>query len=328
MKWVELATGETNLHHDDFFTHSLAKSYYKRWMSTILTRVNTVTGVAYCDEPAILSWELINEPRCSGSGYYPSTNNCTVTTTDDDGVPGENPVAWKITAWVDEMSTYFKTLDKNHMLGVGDEGFFCDGPATCANHDFTCDCDCGTDFDRFVALPGIDYGSFHLYPEAWGQGGGSGAVTWGSAWISNHTGRAHALGKPAVLGEFGATTYIAQAAAPHAAPPRGPPSAAAWAVVRAAPREARPSPGAHSAGPTSQSDAYQAWTEAADAADLDGVHFWMLCGAEPGGGDSGWYPNYDGFCVYCPLPSDSTPPPSNADAASCGVLASAASSRA
>ena len=30
----------------------------------VLTRVNTLTNLMYKDDPTILAWELINEPRC------------------------------------------------------------------------------------------------------------------------------------------------------------------------------------------------------------------------------------------------------------------------
>jgi mannan endo-1,4-beta-mannosidase len=66
-------------------------------------------------------------PRCVGSGYYPRSEDCT---TDS------------LTAWADEMSTFIKSLDPNHLVSVGDEGFFCDDPTS---WDWTTNCGEGID---------------------------------------------------------------------------------------------------------------------------------------------------------------------------------------
>ena len=55
---------KANATADDFFNTTVVKGYYKNHVKTVLTRVNTVTGVAYRDDPTILGWELMNEPRC------------------------------------------------------------------------------------------------------------------------------------------------------------------------------------------------------------------------------------------------------------------------
>ena len=51
-------------HHDDFYTDPMIRGWYKDWIAHLLNRVNTITGVAYKDDPTIMTWELANEPRC------------------------------------------------------------------------------------------------------------------------------------------------------------------------------------------------------------------------------------------------------------------------
>ncbi|KAF8706096.1 glycosyl hydrolase 5 (cellulase A) family, partial [Rhizoctonia solani] len=72
------------------------KSYINAWVSR------------YKDEPTVLGWQLANEPRCKGStGTWSGT--CTTAT---------------ITNWASEISAYIKSLDPNHLVGLGDEGFY------------------------------------------------------------------------------------------------------------------------------------------------------------------------------------------------------------
>ena len=49
---------------DDFYTNPTVKGYYKNHVKKVMTRVNSISGIAYKDDPTIFSWELINEPRC------------------------------------------------------------------------------------------------------------------------------------------------------------------------------------------------------------------------------------------------------------------------
>lgn len=67
----------------------------------VLTRVNKMTGVAYKDEPAIFAWELMNEPRCQSD------------------LSGKT-----LQAWITEMASYVKSVDPNHMVEIGLEGFY------------------------------------------------------------------------------------------------------------------------------------------------------------------------------------------------------------
>ncbi len=165
--------------HDQFYTDSRIRGWYKAWIAHVLEHKNAYTGVRYKDDPTIMSFELSNEARCAGSGIYPTSTSCTAST---------------ITSWAGEMSTYLKRIDPRHLVSVGDEGFYCQPDAP----NFIDRCTEGVDTLALTALPNVDVMSFHLYPDGWGQ-----TVAWGQDFIERHFADALALHKPAMLGEFG-----------------------------------------------------------------------------------------------------------------------------
>lgn len=167
-------------YHDDFYTDPVIRGWYKDWISHVLNRTNTLTGVRYADDPTVMTWELGNEPRCKGSGVYPPSPQCSTDT---------------LLRWADEMSRHVKSIDRRHLTSVGDEGFFCDDQAS---NDWTINCGEGVDTLAFGRLPAVDVLSYHLYPDGWGKD-----ADWGTGWILRHGREAKRLGKPVMLGEFG-----------------------------------------------------------------------------------------------------------------------------
>jgi mannan endo-1,4-beta-mannosidase len=165
--------------HDDFYTDAQIRQWYKNWIAHVLNRVNVFTGIRYKNDPTIMTWELGNEPRCLGAGVYPRSETCTPAT---------------LVAWADDVSAFIKSIDRNHLVSVGDEGFYCTPGAA----DWTENCNEGPDSIAFTKLKNIDVMSLHLYPESWGKD-----TAWGTEWIRRHIQDARALGKPVMLGEYG-----------------------------------------------------------------------------------------------------------------------------
>ncbi|HET9914614.1 MAG TPA: hypothetical protein VFQ13_22155, partial [Anaerolineales bacterium] len=163
VRWRDISTPDDQTwYHDSFYTDQVIKQWYKNWIAHLLSRVNTYTGIAYKDDPAVMTWELGNEPRCLSAGAYGRSDNCTIQTLID---------------WADEMSTYVKSIDHNHLVSVGDEGFYC---VPGAAH-WTENCGEGVDTIAFTRLPNIDVMSAHLYPDWWGTD-----AAWGTEWIKRH----------------------------------------------------------------------------------------------------------------------------------------------
>ncbi|GLJ16689.1 hypothetical protein SUGI_0286660 [Cryptomeria japonica] len=64
VKWG-LSAGLKLSSDDAFFADPTLKTYFKDHIKKVLTRVNTITDIAYKDDPTIFAWELMNEPRCT-----------------------------------------------------------------------------------------------------------------------------------------------------------------------------------------------------------------------------------------------------------------------
>ncbi|KAG8372598.1 hypothetical protein BUALT_Bualt12G0083100 [Buddleja alternifolia] len=167
------------LNDDDFFTNSIVKSYYKNHIKAVVTRVNSITGIAYRDDPTIFAWELMNEPR----SQYDSSGKA-------------------IQDWVAEMSAHVKSIDKNHLLEVGMEGFY--GESMPEKKQFNPGYEVGTDFISNNLIPDVDFATIHLYPDQWISGNDEVQAEFVDKWIQAHINDSKVvLGKPLIVSEFG-----------------------------------------------------------------------------------------------------------------------------
>lgn len=95
-------------------------------------RINSVTGRPYSESPAIMSWQVCNEPRAFSK----------------DGKED-------LLTWIKEMAGAIKEVDSNHLVSTGSEGMYgCEGDLEL--------------WTRIHALPEIDYAVIHLWPTNWG----------------------------------------------------------------------------------------------------------------------------------------------------------------
>ncbi|GLV60671.1 hypothetical protein KDH_74900 [Dictyobacter sp. S3.2.2.5] len=149
-KWLGLANKL------QFFTDPQAKTFYQQYVSHLVNRVNTVNGVAYKNDPTVFAWELMNEPRIDCS---------------DDPTPTHqycDPSGNTLRGWVDTMSKYIKSLDPQHMVAGGFEGhsFVPTGPNGQGIQWGGTQEGNGNSPIMAQNVPGIDFFTFHPYPNA------------------------------------------------------------------------------------------------------------------------------------------------------------------
>ncbi|KAM1090912.1 hypothetical protein ACFX2I_018315 [Malus domestica] len=165
---------------DDFFRNPVVKGYYKNHVTTVVNRYNSYIGVHYKDDPTIMAWELINEPRCSS-----------------------DPSGRTIQAWIKEMASHVKSIDRNHLLEVGLEGFY--GQEIPQRMSLNPGYNIGTEFIANNRIPGIDFTTIHSYPDQWlGSSNDQHQVVFSNNWLNTHIQVAqNILQKPIYIAEFG-----------------------------------------------------------------------------------------------------------------------------
>ncbi|XP_042396445.1 mannan endo-1,4-beta-mannosidase 5-like [Zingiber officinale] len=169
---------------DDFYTHDVIKGYFKEHIEYILNRTNTFTNITYKNDPTIMAWELMNEPHCES-----------------------DPSGKIVTAWVQEMATFLKSIDRKHLLGVGLEGFYGSSTPDKVKLYNPNAVQIGVDFIEVHKVNEIDYATVHAYPDFWLKGQSEVNKTeFVKQWLWNHwKDSMEVLGKPFMLGEFGKT---------------------------------------------------------------------------------------------------------------------------
>ncbi|KAI6108978.1 glycoside hydrolase family 5 protein [Pisolithus croceorrhizus] len=87
-------------YHDQFYTDQAVLKAFQNFTSQVVSR--------YVNSPAIFSWELANDPRCGST--LPTSGSCTTET---------------ITEWHATMAQYIRSIDPNHLISSGTQGFMC-----------------------------------------------------------------------------------------------------------------------------------------------------------------------------------------------------------
>ncbi|MEO7278250.1 MAG: mannanase [Sphingomicrobium sp.] len=172
--WPEFADRSS-----EFYASAPAVAMYHDYVRAVVTRRNSVTGVYYRDDPAIMAWQLANEPRPAG----------------DTKVGRAHMAAYL--GWIAATARLIKSLDPNHLVSTGSEG-----TQGCID-DPTCVVDAHSS-------PDIDYVTAHIWPQNWSWADPRDlAGSWPTverntiAYLAQQVDIAKRLGKPLVIEEFG-----------------------------------------------------------------------------------------------------------------------------
>lgn len=157
-----------------FYSCEPCKQDYLKQVDLIMNRVNMYTGRPYIQDPAIMAWQLANEPR-----------------------PMRTSAVEDYKKWTSSVASYIKSKDRNHLVTIGTEGIM--GTDESAEL-----------FREVHAPPQVDYLTVHIWPKNWQWFKGTDinaqvkeVIKRSDGYISRHVSIARELKKPMVIEEFG-----------------------------------------------------------------------------------------------------------------------------
>jgi len=114
-----------------YATNKKAHQLFYNYVRFVVGRTNRYTGLKYSEDPAIMSWQIGNEPRAFDKAVLPDFEQ-----------------------WLSEASALIRSLDSNHLISIGSEG------AWGCEEDWGC-------YERICSDKNIDYCNIHLWPYNW-----------------------------------------------------------------------------------------------------------------------------------------------------------------
>lgn len=121
----------------DFFSSPAIRMKYKQQIHTLLTHTSSFrNGKTLASSKTILAWETLNEPRIESD-----QSSATVY------------------SWTKDIAQYILTLDTNHLISPGTEGFTQSYPGQLYNQQH------GSSIEKICAIDAITLCSAHLYPK-------------------------------------------------------------------------------------------------------------------------------------------------------------------
>lgn len=157
-----------------FTLNDSTKAMFDRHVRNIVGRTNSLTGRPYAESPAIMSWQISNEPRAFAKDSKPAFEE-----------------------WIKHTAALIKEIDPNHLVSTGSEGLY----------------GCEVDLDLWTRIhsdPNIDYATIHIWPSNWGwtrnrseEDALANSIAETDEYIRLHVDSIAPYGRPLVIEEFG-----------------------------------------------------------------------------------------------------------------------------